>query len=509
MGQTSNERQLTIVDFQKGAGTVWEILDVDGEIDAYSGGGVSVDSKIGRSVDGGEEYKGNSITSNRERVTFTATFRQTVERYLRAKELANCPINIRARFKCGDIRDINNFQAITQLTDSVTTSRGLNDNLANASEQTGNDLMSTLAMSAGLLEEFTQLAHNDISQTVTDVAINKVIFIGPRQCYGDCGDQFDGTEEIAFVTDLDAAPGYAGTSAPYVGLSVDKGLTWDLTIIDDFLTANATGIVKHGSNLVVFSPNHPPSVVAIQDLKDDLGPTSFISSSGITANFPNDGMVFPNGDIIAFADGGFIFISTDGGGSWTSFDAATITTSNLTVGTISGDNLGWIGGASGAVVMIKGPSGARIGSLAVVTQADGTALADAVNSIAAPPNRNELYIGTDAGTIWRSTDPQNINAPRYVLPSFPSDGVGTIDDLQFTGFRGQILFIIQTNASSLSRILIDRSGGALGNAQVSPIGTELSPANQGLNSIAVADGQHAITVGEVDGSQGFIGVVRQ
>lgn len=509
MPQTSNERFLTIVDFQKGAGQVWQILDTDGELDAPSGGGVSADSKFGRGEDGFIEYKGSSITSNPERFTMTATFRQTVEEYLKALNLARCPINLRVRYKCGDIRDLNNFQAISNYIDAVTTSLAPNDNLANASEQSGSDLMDTLSLTAGLHTRQTQLEHTDVSKAVVQPDINKVIFIGPKQCYGDCGEEFDGTEEIAFVTDFDSDPGYAGTSAPFVGISFDKGATWDLTVIDDFLTASATGIVKHGSNLVVFSPSHGPSVVAIQDLRDDLGPTSFVASTGITANFPNDGIVFPNGDIIAFGDGGYIYISTDGGGSWTSFDAAVITTNNLTVATIAGSNLAYIGGASGTVVKIKGPSGARVGSLATVEQADATALSDAVNSIAAPPDRDWLYIGTDAGTIWLSKDPQNNNRPAYTLPSFKQSGVGTIDDLKFTGYRGQTLFIVQTNAAGQSRILIDRSGGALGNDQVTNIGDFLSPPNQSFNSIAVADAQHAIAVGQIDGAQGFIGLIRQ
>ncbi len=37
MGQTSNERQFTIGDWQKGAGQPYEVLDVDIEADAYSG----------------------------------------------------------------------------------------------------------------------------------------------------------------------------------------------------------------------------------------------------------------------------------------------------------------------------------------------------------------------------------------------------------------------------------------------------------------------------------------
>jgi hypothetical protein len=161
------------------------------------------------------------------------------------------------------------------------------------------------------------------------------------------------------------------------------------------------------------------------------------------------------------------------------------------------------------VVKIDGPSGARVGSLATVKQADGTALTDAVTAIAAPPDRDELFLGTDAGTIWRSKKPQNNNKPAYTLPSFQKQGVGTIEDLKFTGFRGAILFIVQTDAAALSRVLFDRSGGNLGDKQTEVIGSFTSPANQTINSIAVADNQHCITVGEADGGQGFIGLVRQ
>ncbi len=507
--QWDNRTELSIIDYRNGGpGNSWAILDTQSEMTAPSGGGVSVDSKWGRAGDGRREYIGSNITSLPERFTFDIMYRMTIEDLLKALSLAACPFDLRARSKCGDIREINNFQGTLEYFDALVTSLATNEPPVTNSEQAGSDVMDTLSMSAGLHGRKIKLQHTDISRTTTDVAINVVLYIGPVQCTGDCGDLLTGIEEIVFCTDLDAAPGYAGTSAPYVGISVDSGATWTLTSIDDFLTADATGMVKVGSNLVLFSPNHAPTKVSIQDLKDDLGPTSFVTTSGISANFPRNGVVTPNGDIFAFGDGGYIYVSTDGGGSWTSFDAAVITTQNLTQGAVASDNLIWIGGAAGALVKIKGAITNRVGSLATVEQSDNTALSDAITSLAVAPGRTgELHIGTDAGTIWRSKT-ADTHVPVYTLPTFPSSGAGSVDDLKFAGYRGDVLFIIQTNAAGRSRVLLDYSGGALG-LDTEPIGTFVLPSTQGINSIAVFDANNFVTVGEVDGSNGFIGLGAQ
>jgi hypothetical protein len=78
--------------------------------------------------------------------------------------------------------------------------------------------------------------------------------------------------------------------------------------------------------------------------------------------------------------------------------------------------------------------------------------------------------------------------------------------MSFAGNDGEILYLIQTNGSSQSRILRDLSGGKLGN-DVEAISQFTSPSNAAFDDIFAADENTAMVVGDVTGGQGFIGLV--
>jgi hypothetical protein len=71
-------------------------------------------------------------------------------------------------------------------------------------------------------------------------------------------------------------------------------------------------------------------------------------------------------------------------------------------------------------------------------------------------------------------------------------------------YERHTLMFIQTDASSDSRIMIDRSGGNLG-ANAVGLGSFASPVNNGYNSIAPASVNYALFAGEIVSTYAFIG----
>ncbi len=92
------------------------------------------------------------------------------------------------------------------------------------------------------------------------------------------------------------------------------------------------------------------------------------------------------------------------------------------------------------------------------------------------------------------------------MTGLPASGSGSIDDIQAGGFRGSVLFILQSNAANTSRVLRDITGGATA-MKIENVGDFTNPANFRLNSIAPASITRAITVGQIHETYAFIGSV--
>lgn len=506
----SNRPTNTFVDVQPGgSGNAWAIFDRDGGINGPSGGGQPVESRWGRGDNGGFEPRGTVVTGNPERFTGQLSTRLKYEEFLLTLQQTNCFYNLRVRQICDDPYQLTNYKAAIVYPESFTTSRSYSDNLANATEDNEADLMDQYDFSAITESRYLKCRHDDIKKTWSDFAFNRVRNVSTIRCGGgDCGIPQQGNENYVAVTDVDNTPGYAGNPAPNLYYTTDRGVNWSSVAIPLFPNGNATDVVKAGGLILVACPTFGVAYARYQDILDQVpNPNVWTLSSGFSApNGPNALSVVDGSLVIAVGNNGRIWQSTDGGLTFTLIDSTT-TAVTLNAVSFASENLAWIGGNSGVLLRVSIANGvvATIAIVPVRTTA-GVTLSSNILTVQAPSNRvNEVYVGTAGGQVWRSRAATNSRVFFETL-SFVLSGNGQINDIQFAGYKGEVMFVIQTNAASNSRVLRDLSGGAMGN-DVEVIGDFTSPANNKMNSIATANVNEAVTVGEVVNSYGWIGKV--
>lgn len=494
MVQWDSSRERTIIDIRKGgAGNPWLVFSTQGEITAPSGGGQSVDSRWGRGENGLSEYKGAIITDNPARFELDLMDRLNPAQRNFLYEL-KCAVDLRVRQRCGDFKDLTSYEAIIEYMDGRITAKSYSTPLANNAAQPGDDVMDTKSISAAFEVRQLRPAHLSATGTNVDAVINQVISVGLAQCAGDCGPEFTGEEEFWCVTSQDSTPGYLTIPAAQFGYTLDGGSTWTFDYIDLLQNADALSLVKVGPRVFVASPAGGIVYARVQDIKDGVSlPWTRALVGG--ANGPRAITATPNGTLYAAGLNGYIYRSTDGGFTWTTLSAGTVTAQQLNKIVAASDNLIWIAGNNGTLLRIMN------GVVSAVT----TGLSANITALAVPRGREgEVYFGTAAGRIYRS---RNAGATTPTIAELALDlaGSGSIEDVAFGGFKGNTFWIIQSRADGKSRVLRDLSGGAAGQ-QIEVIGSFDSPTNNGINSIAVANDNYFLTVGELVGGYGWIGV---
>ncbi len=117
--------------------------------------------------------------------------------------------------------------------------------------------------------------------------------------------------------------------------------------------------------------------------------------------------------------------------------------------------------------------------------------------VAVPPSRErEIYVGTNSGEIFKSTN----EGDTWAELTMAGGGVGTVDDIDFAGDNGDVLWILHNDAGPRGRVLRDLSGGAGGaDIEVAVNYTTLIAAGVELNAIAACDVNTAWIGGEVQG----------
>jgi hypothetical protein len=488
----NNGRENTAVDIRvNGPGNPWQILDLEASVGATSGGQQGVESDWRRSAYGGSEYIGGRKTGNPARVTYNLMTRITASNFIRGllresnRRPGDCErngyVDIRVRQRCGDQRDLTSYTEAISLLDSTTTGTSTDNNLANNSEGDDLKLMTQEAMSAGLRGKLKKLVRSDISASVTAQAINAVAY------------RFGSEWWIA--TDGIASP----ASLPEVLYSTDDGATWSTANTNTTISAatagdNCTSLIIVGGYLVA-ATDSGVCYARINDVKNDVASAwTLAAEANSWSDFPTALHSTDNGTIWGAGASGHIFRSTGGPFAFEIADDAGATSNDLVSITSTNDDLVWFGGASGTLVRY------RRGVFATVAVAS---VSDELSVVRAPYGRNdELIVGTDGGEVWATRD-ANASTPTFIERTFDGSGAGSITDIQFAGWNGDVMFVIQTNVSSQSRVLRDLSGGALG-GDVEIIGTYTDPINAGINQIAIANQNTLMAVGEPSGGQGYI-----
>lgn len=504
MSYWDNRSQQSAAYIRKGGpGNRWTLLDETGaQVDAMTGGAADVESRFGLNAKGQRTYLGAMVQGDAARFTTSAMFRMESARLIAQLRQGNCPFDLFVQQRCGDIGALNYNWGLVYY-DGYTTNKSFDNSLSLLVDNTQTDLMRQLDLSLAPIEDAAlKLVHRDISGTVSDFGINDIISVGVTRCSGDCGavGENDGEQDFWAVTDADNTPGHGGSASPRFLYTEDGGVTWNGSSIQVLLGANAhaNAVAKAGEYAVVVGETGI-AYAKYQDIKDGVANPWVLA---LSASALND-VVYVGGDTLwACGDAGVIYKSTDGGFSWTSVTSPTA--NNLLSAAAVDTTTVYFAGASGTLVQYFN------GTLALIvvrTSVGGAAITATFNKVAAASLRgNEVYVGTATGLMYRSTNALGSYVLFSLMTGLPLSGNGSISDLAFGGYKGSVLFIVQTAANGTSRVLRDISGGATA-MQIEEVGGFTSPSNFGINAIAPASITRALTVGEIHETYGFIGSV--
>lgn len=512
----SNSAEAVAVDVQVGgAGNPYTNLDPNAMLSGLSGGGRSREELWGRGPKGNLQYQGFFYSGNPEPFTGTVGWRLSSENFL--KKLT-CPFSIRARMYCGLNMGVMTSYAAPGMVNfplTTVTSKSPSADWAKMDGQ-GEDILQNSDITSAFEVRYTKVAHDDISQTTLDVAANRVINIGQEICNGSCGPASNVEDSYMWVTDKDSSPSYAGNPAPYLVYTLDGGQTRTLVRIGLFTNADALDIVLAGDRVIVFSDTKNPAYAKVADIYNGItDPLLWSTSSGLTSlagtsNNPKAAVAVDSSTILAVGAAGRIFLSTDGGLSFSIIvDTTVLTSQNLNAIDAQPSGNAYVGGNAGVFIRLAKTPGQSTftASLIAVKDSSSNTLTANINSVRVPAGRaDQCYLGTAGGEIWRS---DNVNATRVLFTNktFDRKGIGSIVDMNFVGYMGEELWIIQANTDSTCRVLRDFSGGALGN-DIEFVGDFTNPSNFKYNSIAPATVNDAFVVGEVHETYGYIGKIR-
>lgn len=475
-----------------GAGFPIFDLGTETNVAAITGGGKSYESDFGRNG-----YVGTRATSNKERYTGDIMSRRTVISALRRLTERDCLSNLYLLYGCAEYPTLHNFESGVIYLDGGVTSRGVDQNLAQGTERFDPKTMDTVSYSYGEAVEIKAVTHKDISGTVYTEDIKKVIALNRQSCPGICGVDNDGNQEFIAIGDP-----ISPATVANVLYTDDGGLTWSVDTISGAANVSAANAVTVAGELVLFALTGTNGGVYYTTLADIRAGTvtgtlanGIANGSSVTALFA----VTPELVIAGLATGA-VYASTDGGYSFSLISAA---------GAIFSADIEAIHGRDENLIYIV--SDAAIG--VYLNQSIVTALTDpsggntllTVHVPAGQARGSEVFVGDNAGFIYHSRD----KGVTWETKSFPLSGTGSIADIQSAGINSIAMFVVQTNVGgTASRVIRDLSGGAFGQYAV-PLneGSFTSPPNSLLTSIAPSDVNHAVTVGLINSTYGFIGKI--
>lgn len=179
---------------------------------------------------------------------------------------------------------------------------------------------------------------------------------------------------------------------------------------------------------------------------------------------------------------GYIYFSSDGGGSWTAQTSAELTTEDFRAISFVDENYGMAVGDAD-VVLFSSDGG--------TTWEAGSATGGGGNLTSVAPSGNFWWVGTSGGRAYYSRD----DGTTWTQRRFTGDAVGEVADIVFA--NDLIGYMIHNTAAPVGRILVTINGGWTWN----PITT---PTNTGLNALTVADMNIVYAVGEVQGGTAVI-----
>jgi len=412
----------------------------------------------------------------------------------------NCPFTLRARYNlCGEREDTSQYDPFMLNYCPVELTSYSYEELVITTEENNDEILITAPASADYEYRIDKVeaGRTGSAATLGDQAINDIEYCDSPQCAGYCGDESDGCAVIFGVTDVDTSPYAAPNLVKGVKDLTVGSITWSTIPILGLnnnvenleCAGNRIGVTSNGD--VAFAYNIDPN----QDQDEwNVVALTRTPSTNHNALFARTTREWWLGCV-----GGYVLKSVDGGQTWTEVHSATITTQNINAVFAYDKDLVVAVGNAGAMIITK--DGGQ--TWQDITETSTTAAN--LLAVVIPPNRSrEIYIGTNNGRIYRSTD----QGDTFSRVAFDGDSVGTVDDIDFCGpCAGDVMWILHNDAGPRARILRDLSGGAGGSdIEIVMDYTELFSAGQDLNALACCDVNEAVAGGELQG--GYPAVVK-
>jgi len=405
-----------------------------------------------------------------------------------------CPFGLRARFsKCAEREDPSNYDPLMLSYCDVDLQEHSYDDLAITDPGNEDEILITAPWAAAHEYRIKKLNGSRIGASTTnlgDQPINDIEYCDSFDCGGDCGSRSTPCRTFWGVTDVDVTP-YASPNLIKGVLNLTTlAITYTLTPVLGF-NNNLEGVECAGSRLVVSS--NGDSAIGYNDNDGDQDEWNVVVLTYAPAANPNALFARTARELWVAAATGRVYKSSDGGSTYTAVHDGDLTTENLVAVWAYDSELVYAVGEDGTI--LRSQDGGETWTDLTETSTTGANLLVVV----VPPGRpKEVFIGTNAGQIFKSTD-EGDNWSSY---SFTGDGVGSVDDIAFCGpCAGETMFILHNDAGPRGRVLRDLSGGA-GGADVEIVFgyTDIVKAGVQLNALACCDPNEVLAAGELSGA---------
>ena len=290
---------------------------------------------------------------------------------------------------------------------------------------------------------------------------------------------------------------YAFTDAGYMSTAVvwyttDRGNTWTSATSQPFAASeNILGGIVLGSptshRLFAFrnADGSNPAEIAYADVTI-AGTLSWnlVEVGSVNGQYVTAMHAVSLNRVYAVTNDGYIYKSTNGGVTWTLKDSS----SGVALNSISSlvDGTVCAVGASNTI-MFSEDNGATWTSLAGPTAGSGDA-----NTAVVITEDGTLFVGNDAGELYGSYD----DGVNWTTLSIQGVTATAVDSL--AAFGNQIIWLVVTTASG-GKVLKSTDGGA-----TFRVWSLATPANSGLNHVALVDQNFVYISGEPHNSMGFI-----